>query len=284
MDSMRAAGWQGVGPMGTRTVSFFGSLVNRADWHNSAAQCADVQRAVNDLAQRGLWYEGNHEGKHSEYFAVSSDSGLVGAVVFDRPLSGDEVGALEALLHEAGHHAGYGHSGTFSAYDAEDCARLRLEDDEDDDEVGTTTCTEETYTYTELTPVWTQIEVGTCVGVGAVRWPGEDPSKDEDLHCTPAVWGYVMQPVERTGTRTVCVTTSGAAAAPPASAGAPGLRRFVRRAAGSGLRRRRRPAPHRGVPRVGGGGGRGRGDAGCGARDVVACRLQTAVRVGSCQG
>ena len=121
---------------------------------------------------------------------------------------------LAHLLHEGWHWLHRETTETSAATAAEACARYQLEEEDDE---GTTTCTEETYTYTEMVPVWTQIKAGTCVGLSAIRWPGEEPAEDDGLHCTPAVWGYVMQTVERTGTRTVCVTTpTGAAAAAPA--------------------------------------------------------------------
>ena len=132
------------------------------------------------------------------------------AILFHSSLLDFEHDLLTSALHEAAHYAGIGHDDEFSSYDAQDCAKIPNEEDDEDDpgEGGTvTTCTDEPYTYKEWDWVWTEIEAGSCVGVSPVALPGEEPGEPE-LHCTPAVWGYVLMEVEKEGVRTVCVTTS----------------------------------------------------------------------------
>ena len=213
-DSMRAAGWRGVEAMPSDTLAFYGGVINRADFNNPAPQCDTVAMAFDEITA-GFFYGGTSPGKDAEYFAVQTTEGLMSAIVLDRPIYGNHTLALESLLHEAAHHsegnngAGYGHTGTFTAQNAERCAVLKPTEDEDDPGGGgtVTTCTDEPYTYKEWDWVWTEIEAGSCVGVSPVALPGEEPGEPE-LHCTPATWGYVLMEVEKEGVRTVCVTTS----------------------------------------------------------------------------
>ena len=149
--------------------------------------------------------------RSAETLMVAAGSDTVFIVVFDRTELPTGDALLNTLLHEGYHwiHETLDHGGGFDAYDAEDCARIPREDPQCDGCGGgtVTTCTDEPYTYKEWDWVWTEIEAGSCVGVSPVALPGEEPGEPE-LHCTPAVWGYVLMEVEKEGVRTVCVTTS----------------------------------------------------------------------------
>ena len=142
-------------------------------------------------------------------------------IVIDSTIQVDE--AFGTFIHEAQHHARRAVSDaeivaindsldvlTGGTLWLEHCHDEAREEEEDDPgEGGTaTTCTDEEYTYTEWDWVYTEIEAGSCVGVSPVRWPWEEGGDDEEMHCTPARWGYVLMEVEKTGVRTVCVTTS----------------------------------------------------------------------------
>lgn len=207
---LRNDGWQGAAAMSDDSIGFFGGLMNRADWNNPAPECVTVKDFTERMFSEVAWYIGKHTGHWGEYYpeVTLSNGDTIQVVAFNRDLWPLPSLALESLLHEGAHHAGFTHAGSFDAYDAESCAVLKpLQPPPPNSGTGTT-CTDETYTYKEWDWVYTEIEAGSCVGVSPVRWPWEEGGDDEDMHCTPARWGYVLMEVEKTGVRTVCVPTS----------------------------------------------------------------------------
>ena len=162
-DSMRADGWIDVRDMPPDTMYFYGQVINRAKFNNPIPQCDTVATAF-DAITGGLFYSGNDSTQWASYFAVETvegpDTVIVSAIILDRPLYAEpHAFVLRVLLHEAAHHAGYGHTGHFTAQQAERCAVLGppLEEDDDDPGGGNTprpqTCTE--------TRVWVEPETIT---------------------------------------------------------------------------------------------------------------------------
>lgn len=170
---------------------------------------AIVGAAFADWMIEGEPQPANHAGDSIPYHVGAHITGVGPDLVFiASSVAGEEM--LTTILHEAAHHEGEDDH-ELAEYAARNC----LQDDDDDDNPGggSMTCTDETYTYTEWEPVYAEIEAGSCIGIGSLGIPfpqgnfGEQGmGEDDDPYCTPAVWGWVYEEVERTGTRTVCVT------------------------------------------------------------------------------
>lgn len=130
---MRADGWIAVKAMPPDTMAFYGGVVNRAKFTNPAPECDSVEAVFDELAM-AAWFSGNDSTRYAAYYAIQTTTGVVAGLVIDRPTMGvGHAFALEVLLHEAAHHAGYGHTGPFTAYMAEKCAVLGPPLEEEDD-------------------------------------------------------------------------------------------------------------------------------------------------------
>lgn len=146
IDTMKADGWINIEPMPPDTMGFYGGVVNRAKFTTPGADCDAVEVVFDELA-KALWLSGNDSttpGRYAAYYAIrvqtsetDTTTSVIAGLVIDRPTMGlGHAFALQMLLHEAAHHAGYTHTGPFNAYTAESCAVLGppLEEEEDDDE------------------------------------------------------------------------------------------------------------------------------------------------------
>ena len=137
-DVLRADGWAGAREMSSDSIAFFGGLLGRADWNNPAPECARVEDYTTRMFDEVYWYVGNHPGHWGEYYPeVPLNNGdTIQLVAFDSDLWPLPSLALEMLLHEGAHHAGYEDNGSFDAYDAENCAVLKPLEDDDDPATG----------------------------------------------------------------------------------------------------------------------------------------------------
>ena len=196
-------------------MDVFRDLLDRAQWSTvSGIDCGQHKDDMEAFYNGALMYWGtSNAAREGETIRAEDAAGTVEwLVVFDYQKmwkSWDADAMLDLLLHEGWHWTHKETKETPEAEDAERCASMPNEEDDDNpSDPGGTTCTEEEYTYTEWDWVYTEIEAGSCVGVSPVRWPWEEGGDDGEMHCTPAKWGYVLMEVEKTGVRTVCVPTS----------------------------------------------------------------------------
>lgn len=90
-----------------------------------------MRAALDDLDQNGFLVHWNSHRQALRVLPGPDEFRPQGRYHFGRAARADPGLALESMLHEAGHHHGYTHSGSFDAWDAEKCAELPpLEEEE----------------------------------------------------------------------------------------------------------------------------------------------------------
>ena len=158
------------------------AALDAADWSKglagtNAASCRKVFNAVNAA------YYGGSDALYTGILdpaAVAVD--VIGAhhpkhaILFHSEMLIFSKDALETALHEAAHHVGIDHGDAFSSYDAENCAEIQNEEDDDPDPGGNTgtteTCTEtEEWVPPETDEEFVKPEPSTTEGGGTLPGP-----------------------------------------------------------------------------------------------------------------